>query len=117
MQRFGEFGNEIRRRFSRPIAQTAGEGETVELDPGKPTAIDHAIFMEKLSEGERIREYGCDGFTGGAWTELCEGQPVGHQRSEQCGDVEVGKVRLRVTQSIAKPLIRQISVYHVTPRA
>jgi alpha-L-fucosidase len=116
MKRFKEFGDEIRRRFSKPIAHTTGEGDTVELDLGKPTTINHAIFMEKISEGERIREYVVEGFTAGAWKELCKGQSVGHKRIEQFGDAEVSKVRLRVTRSIAKPLIRQLAVYHVSPR-
>ena len=33
------------------------------------------------------------------------------------GDVEVGKIRLRVMKSIARLLIRQLSVYDVTPRS
>jgi alpha-L-fucosidase len=73
--------------------------------------------MEKLSEGERIREYVVEGFTGGAWKELTKGQSVGHKRIEQFGDVEVSKVRLRVTRSIATPLIRQLAVFNVTPGA
>jgi len=117
MKRFKEFGDEIRRRFDKPVAQTTGEGDSVELDLGKPTTINHAIFMEKLSEGERIREYTLEGFAGGAWKELCKGQSVGHKRIEQFGDVEVSKVRLHVTKSIAKPLIRQLAVFNVTPRA
>ena len=116
MKRFKEFGDEIRRRFEKPLAQTAGEGDAVELDLGKPTTINHAIIMEKLSEGERIREYTLEGFAGGAWKELTKGSCVGHKRIEQFGDVAVSKVRLRVTKSIAKPLLRILAVYHVTPR-
>lgn len=116
MRRFKEFGDEIRRRFATPLAQTSGEGETVELKLGKPAKINHVIVMEKITEGERIREYVVEGFTGGAWKALCQGQSVGHKRIERFDDVEVGAIRLRVTKSIAKPLIRQLSVYNVAPR-
>ena len=116
MQRFKEFGDEIRRRFGQPLALTSGEGETVDLALAKPATINHAIIMEKLAEGERIREYTLEGFTGGAWKELCKGQSIGHKRIEQFPDVEVAKIRLHVTKCIAKPLIRQLSIYHVTPR-
>jgi len=116
MKRFKEFGDEIRRRFAKPLAQTAGEGETVELVLGRSAKINHAIVMEKITEGERIREYVVEGFAGGTWKELCKGQSVGHKRIEKFGDVEVSKVRLRVTSSTAKPLIRQLAVYNITPR-
>jgi alpha-L-fucosidase len=117
MKRFKEFGDEIRRRFSKPIAETSGEGTTVELDLGKPTTINHAIIMERIAEGERIREYVVQGFAGGAWKDLCRGQSIGHKRIEQFANVEVSKIRLQVTQSTAAPLIRRFAVYNVTARA
>jgi len=116
MKRIKEFGDEIRRRFSRPLAQTAGEGETVELALDTPGAVNHVIIMEKIAEGERIRQYVVEGFTGGAWKELCKGSSVGHKRIEQFPDVQVSKVRLRATRSTGRPLIRQLSVHNVTPR-
>jgi alpha-L-fucosidase len=116
MKRFKEFGDEIRRRFEKPIAQTSGEGASIELDLGKPATINHVIMMEQLAQGERIRQYTVEGFAGGAWKELCSGQSVGHKRIDRFGDMEVSKVRVRVTQSTAAPQFRQLAVYNVTAK-
>lgn len=67
MRRMKEFGDEIRRRFGHPIAQTSGEGTVVELDLGKKQQVDHVITMEEISGGERIRAYSIEGFDGVAW--------------------------------------------------
>ena len=106
-----EFGKEIRRRFDRPIAQTAGRGDAVELTLPQPAKIDHAIVMEDIEQGERIREYQVEGLVGpGTWRTLAGGQSIGHKRIEQFEPVEVAKIRLRVQKSVAEPLIRMFAV-------
>ncbi len=76
--------------------------------------IDHAIVMEDIANGERVREYRIEGLVGAdTWRSLCTGQSVGHKRIEQFDPVEVAKVRLRTLRATAKPLIRTLAVYHV----
>ncbi len=112
-QRYVEFGNEIRRRFDRPLAQTEGRGSAVELELSKPSAIDHVIIMEDIRQGERIRSYQIEGLTGpNTWQTLCEGQSVGHKRIQQFDPVAVAKVRVRTIKSVAEPLVRKLAVYH-----
>jgi len=113
LKRFREFGTEIRRRFGKSIAETSGRGQLVELALKKPTQIDHVIVMEQISKGERIRKYVIDSYVGGKWTELCHGQSIGHKRIERFKPVEATKIRLRVTESTAEPLVRKLAVYHV----
>ena len=83
MKRFKEFGDEIRRRFGKSIAETSGRGKAVELALAKPTVIDHAIIMEQITEGERVRQYVLEGLVGDRWTELARGQSIGHKRIER----------------------------------
>ncbi len=113
LRRLREFGDEIRRRFGRSIAETSGRGPIVELALAKPTVIDHAIVMEQIDKGERIRKYVIEGFGNGKWTELCRGQSIGHKRIERFAPVQATKIRLRTTESVAEPLIRKLAVYHV----
>jgi alpha-L-fucosidase len=115
MKRFKEFGDEIRRRFGKSLAETSGKGEVVELALKKPTVIDNLVIMEEIAKGERIRAYIVDGMTGGEWKQLCKGQSVGHKRIERFDPVEVTRVRLRCIEHIAEPLIRKLAVYHVEP--
>ena len=108
-----EFGKEIARRFDKPIARTEGAGAEVTLALPKPARIDHVSIMEQIAHGERVREYVVEALGGGTWKPLCKGTSVGHKRIEQFGGVEVAKVRLRVTKSAARPLIREFAAYHV----
>ncbi len=112
MKRYQEFGAEIKRRFGKTLAETSGRGNMVELKLVKPATIDHAIIMEQITEGERIREYALEGWTKDQWQTLCTGSCVGHKRIEKFATVEVSKVRLNVTKSAAEPLIRKLAVLH-----
>ena len=78
-----------------------------------PTVIDNAILMEQITEGERVRRYVLEGFCGDRWIKLAHGQSIGHKRIERFPPSQVTKVRLRVTESTAEPLIRKLAVYHV----
>ncbi len=112
MKSYAAFGREIRRRFRRPVAETGGRGADVLLPLPKPSRIDHAVIMEEIAEGERVREYRVEGQTGaGTWTLLGAAQSIGHKRIHRFPAVEVAAVRLRVAQSAAEPRIRRLAVY------
>ena len=114
MKRYEEFGREIARRFSKPLAETYGEGDVVELDLGRPVAVNHAMTMEDIREGQRVRAYRLEGFSGGKWqTLVSNGQSIGHKQINLFPRVEVSKVRLIVTRSAARPIIRRLAVYYV----
>lgn len=117
VKRLKEFGDEIRRRFGKSIAETSGQGNTVELALGKSTVIDHAILMEQITEGQRIRQYVLEGLVGERWRELAQGQSIGHKRIERFQPAEVTKVRLRVIEGAAEPMIRRLAVFYVGPTA
>jgi len=99
-------GDEIHRRFGKPLAQTRGRGEALELDLGSPTPVNHAVIMEDYWYGERIRRYVLEGFDGKQWVRLSQGSHVGRKRIDRFPDVTVSRLRLRVTRSVGEPLIR-----------
>ena len=113
VKRGAEFGAEIRRRFGRSLAETSGKGETVELKLPRPTRIDHAITMEDILQGERVRRYVIEGLAGARWVKLCEGTAVGHKKIDRFPAVEVSVVRFRATEAAAPPQIRKLAVFHV----
>lgn len=113
IQRYREFAAEIKRRFGRSVAETNGKGDVVTLKLKKPTTVDHVIVMEDILQGERIRECVVEGLTGGEWKVLCKEQCIGHKRIDQFAPVEVSEVRLRVTLSVAPPIIRRLAVFDV----
>lgn len=113
--RFGEFGKEIERRFSHPLASISdkqGKETMIELDT--PTLINHVVIMEDYRKGERIRAYQVEGWTGKEWTILSSGSSVGRKKIDFFKDATVTKVKLVITKSVNEPLIRSIDLYHIT---
>lgn len=115
MKAYEAFGREIDARFAHPLAETAGRGLTVELDLGRPTAINHAIVMEDYREGERIRKYVLEGLSDGQWKTLAQGSSVGRMKIDVFPSTVVHKARLRVTEAATAPLIRRLAVFCVKP--
>lgn len=111
---YAAFGAEIRRRFGQSLAETAGEGDLVELAFEQPTSVNHVISMEDIRHGERVREYALEGLVDGTWQSLVEGISIGHKRIDHFPSLRVEKIRLRVTKAAAKPLIRRLAVYDVS---
>ena len=117
LRRYEEFGQEIARRFGKSVAETRGEGDVVELDLGRPTLVNHALTMEDIREGQRVRAYRLEGFADGQWKPLvASGLSIGHKQIDTFPAVEVSRVRLVVTKSASKPLIRRLALFHVPPR-
>jgi alpha-L-fucosidase len=113
-QRAAEFGAEVKRRFGKSLGETKGVGDTVELDLGKPTTINHVITMEDIAQGERVRQYVIEGLKSDAWQELAQGISIGHKKIDLFPPVEVSKIRLRVTKTVDTPQIRKLAAYNVT---
>ena len=115
IQRYKEFGNEINRRFSKPVAKIQSQkGNNISLKLDKPTLINHAIIMEDYKEGERIREYKIEGLSKGKWIELTKGISVGRKKIDYFDEIEVEELRLIITKSAALPLIRSFTTYYVS---
>ena len=111
--RYAEFGREIHRRFSTPIAAGSGSGSTVELVLPEPARIDQIVIQEDIALGERIRAYRVEGKTGTEWETLCEGVSIAHKRIQRFDATEVAAIRLACMEYVAEPRIRNLAVYHI----
>jgi alpha-L-fucosidase len=111
LQRYREFGDEIRRRFGTALGEISGRGSEVLLQLPRPGSVDCVITMETNTEGERVREYVIEGQTGAAWTELCRGQSVGHKRIDTFPATEVWAIRWRCLRSEGEPVIRRLAAH------
>lgn len=109
---YSNFGKEIKRQFSEPIAEISGEGNSLELTLKQPGRIDRLMLMEDISQGERIRDYQVEGLVpGNAWKPLCEGISVGHKRIQRFSPVEVAKIRFQARRAVGTPKIRRLAVF------
>lgn len=106
-----EFGDELRRRFGRSVAETSGRGRVLELRLPAPQRIDHVILQEDCRFGERIRTYRLEGRSHGRWMSLGNGIAVGHKRLQPVPPMVVEAVRLTVTASAGKPVLRRMAVF------
>ena len=112
MELYRQFGNEIRRRFGKSIAETSGNGQTVELPLGKEEIIDHVILQEDLSFGQRVRQYVIEGRTDNNWTALTKGLSIGQKRIEHFSPVKVDAIRLKVVEATFAPVIKRLAVFN-----
>ena len=109
--RSAEFGAEIKRRYGNPIIDTAGSGSTVEMMLSAPRKIDSIVTMEDITQGERVRQYVVEGKVNGEWKTLASGTAIGHKKIDAFPPTEVTELRLKITQSAAKPVIRKFAAY------
>ncbi len=112
MKRYGEFGEEIQRRFGHPLGVIERvPGHEAVLDLGGKKEIGYTDLWEDYRYGHRIREYVIEGFDGRLWFELSKGTAVGHRKIDPCPAASVSTVRVRVTKSVGTPLIRKLQVH------
>ena len=117
VKRLQEWGQEIQRRFSAPLARTSGTNRTLTLKlPSRQTA-NYYIIQEDIALGERICAYRIEARINGRWTVVSRGISVGHKRIESFPTVKADAFRLIIEKSRQTPSITDFSIYHVTPRA
>ena len=107
-----EWGDEIRKQFGNPVAQTNGRGNRIKLDLEKPSLISRIVIQEDIVKGERVRDFVVEGFFDGRWMQIADGFCIGHKRIQILEKpMTLEKIRLKITNSITEPLIKNISVY------
>lgn len=106
-----ELGEEVRRRFSAPVARTAGSGQVLELAWGDKQVVDHAVMMEAIMHGERVRAYVLEAWQQDQWVELLSGSAIGHKKIDRFAPVKTSKVRLSILSSVGEAQLRDFAVY------
>ena len=114
VKRLKEFGDEIKRRFSNPIATTSGTGEKLNLELHKKRKVNQIVLMEDIAKGERVRKFVLEGKTNKGWQTIFEGSCIGHKFIHRFNDMEVSAVRLTVLEAKGEPQLLDVSVFNVT---
>lgn len=113
VKRLKEFGDEIYRRFSNPIASTSGAGNKTTLVLDKPQLINHIVLQEDISKGERVREFILEAEINGKWMEVNRGTSIGHKLIVAIDSVNSGKIRFVSLSSQGEPKLKSMSVYKI----
>lgn len=109
--RITEYGDEIRKRFSTPLANIAGEGEVHEIVFNEPTLIDRVVIQENIAFGERVLQYKLSGHQNGKWIDLASGSNIGHKHIDQFTLQTIDKIKLTISSSKATPKIKTFAAY------
>lgn len=111
VRRLAQFGDAIRNRFARPLAETAGARRVFTLDLGGPRRVDHVLLEERLDTGERVRGWQLEGFADARWIPLGSGSAIGHKRIQPVGPVMVTELRLSISQAVGEPWLRRFAAF------
>jgi alpha-L-fucosidase len=113
VKRLKDWGDEIKRRFSNPLATESGTGNQIKINLKDNQKINHIILQENIAMGERVRKFVLEGKTQNGWQTIFEGSCIGHKFIHQFDNMEVSEVRLTVLESVGEPQILDFSVYNV----
>ncbi|MFP4367530.1 MAG: glycoside hydrolase family 29, partial [Bacteroidales bacterium] len=113
VKRLKEFGEEIERRFSDPIASVSGTGKEIKLRLPNRQWTNQVVIQENIAEGERVREFLIEGKTKDGWKLIFEGSCIGHKFIHRFDKMQVDEIRLRIPESRGEPQIKTFEVYNV----
>jgi len=113
--RSAEMGELIAAHFGVAVCSTSGKGTELIAQPSAPTTVGRVVLQEDIKSGQRVRGYVLEGLVGDAWKPLAKGTTIGSKRIERFEPITVASVRLRVTDSRAEPIIRNMSLHAPVP--
>lgn len=126
-------GDEIRTRFSSPVAQTSSlaTGNTIEIEWDTPAEINTVVTMENIVNGQKVARYTLEAWVDGKYRPLkpqnkliawkpYESNPgfetIGHKKIDRVAPVVTNRVRFRCLQAIAEPVeLRHFAVFNCPP--
>jgi alpha-L-fucosidase len=116
VRRLAELGDDVRRRFGHPIAETAGEGrwsegQVLELAWERTATVASAVMEEDLRFGQRVSRHRVEAEVGGAWRTVAEGTTIGRRRIVSFAPVAARRLRLRILETASLPEIRLFAAY------
>ena len=116
--RLKEFGAGIRRIYgSDSGADADGPEESwsstapLEIAATEAMSFDRAVVMERLSGGQRVLRYAIEAWDGARWRPLATGSTIGHKKIDIFPRTTARRVRLRILDASAQPLILRFRVY------
>lgn len=113
VKRLKEWGDEIKRRFSNPLATASGKGNELKINLKGNQEINHIILQENIANGERIRKFILEGKTSDGWQAIFEGSCIGHKFIHRFDGTEVSAVRLTILESKGEPEIQNFQLFNL----
>lgn len=106
-----EFGQKVKDKFSKKLGSASGKGNVLTISFKSPQQVNYIVLQEDISKGECIREYNLYGKEKGEWKPLSQGFSVGHKRIEILKGKVYSGIKLEITKSEGKPIIRKLECF------
>jgi len=128
------FGDEIRWRFSNPVAELLEPpvGDVVELAWEEPAEINTIVTMENIANGQKIAKYTLEAEVEGEWrvldlvNRLNAWRPynptpghetIGHKKIDRVTPVRTRRIRFRCLEAVQHPVeLRRLTVFNCPPK-
>ncbi|WP_441943690.1 alpha-L-fucosidase [Paenibacillus sp. 2TAB23] len=112
VKRLLELGDEIKRRYGTPLAESSGSN-SVSIRLEQEADIHRIVLMEQIERGERVRSYMVEAESGGEWTVIARGSAIGHKKIDRLlQPARTSHIRLTILESVGTPHIRSFSIYN-----
>jgi len=111
VRRINEFGELIKKRFSKSLGESSGKGNEITVKFQSPKQVKFVVIMEDIAKGEKILEYNLSGMTGGKWQLIGNGSSIGHKRIEVIKGGIYSAVKLDILKSDGTPEIKSMVCY------
>ncbi len=99
-------------RFSHWAPPNGVDTCTIIVEPETPQTINTIVLEEYIEYGQRISRFAVDIWDGTAYKELCKGTTIGKKRILQFPQVTSARIRVRITESKAAPVLGEIRLYN-----
>ncbi len=87
-----------------------GNTWTVKVRPGKP--FNRVVLQEDIAKGQRISAFTVEVETADGWAPLAQETTIGRKRILLVPQTSCETLRVRVTDALAKPLLKDIGLYY-----
>jgi alpha-L-fucosidase len=82
-----------------------------EISLGKTATVKYILLQEYIKLGQRVKSFAVDVWKNNSWEQVAEGTTIGYKRILKIEPVQTNKIRVRITDSKACPVIANAEVY------
>ncbi|GHT12237.1 hypothetical protein FACS189426_15300 [Bacteroidia bacterium] len=84
---------------------------TLEIDLGNSQTVSYVLLQEYIQLGQRIKSFTIEAFKDNTWIPLAEGSTIGYKHILPVEPTETAKIRIRIVDAKACPVISNVEVY------
>ncbi|OLY93672.1 alpha-L-fucosidase [Cnuella takakiae] len=89
----------------------AERSASLEVQLAKPARVDRVLLQEYLPLGQRVKSFTVEVWDGKAFRKVQEGTTVGYKRVVKFEPVTTGRVRIRITDAVAAPVLSEVQLF------